>query len=107
MNDNRSFLDTNVIIYAHTDLDVRKMEIAQQIISNKDTVISTQILQETANILFKKFQFEWTDVRVILNEMSNNNFLWINSGKTVSEACRVAERYGFSFYDSLVIAAAL
>lgn len=102
----KCFLDSNLIIYAHTDLDLRKQQVAQQVITNEDSVISTQVLQETANILFKKFQFAWPDIQTVLNEAATNNSLHINSASTINDACRFAERYGFSFYDSLVIAAA-
>lgn len=102
----KCFLDSNIIIYAHTDLDLRKQQVAQQVITNEDSVISTQVLQETANILFKKFQFAWPDIQTVLNEAATNNSLHINSASTINDACRFAERYGFSFYDSLVIAAA-
>ncbi len=50
------FLDTNVIIYAHTDHDAIKQGKAQSIIIEKDTVISTQVLQETANIFKEKIK---------------------------------------------------
>ena len=101
------FLDTNILIYAHTDLDLRKQQLAQQSIMSELTCLSTQVLQETANILFKKFQFTWPDIQIVLKEAITNNETHINSAFTVTEACRIAGRYGFSFYDSLIIAAAL
>lgn len=103
----KCFLDSNVILYAHTDLDLRKQQVAQQVIANEDSTISTQVLQETANTLFKKFQFAWPDIQTVLNEAAANNSLHTNTASTINDACRVAERYGFSFYDSLIIAAAL
>jgi len=103
----KCFVDSHVIIYAHTDLDLRKQQVAQQIIASEDSTISTQVLQKTANTLFKKFQFAWPDIQTVLNEAANNNSLHVNLASTISDACRIAERYGFSFYDSLIIAAAL
>ncbi len=103
----KCFLDTNILIYAHTDLNLRKQAAAQQTIASEDTCLSTQVLQEAANILFKKFQFAWPDIQAVLMEAIGNNNLHINTAFTISEACRIAGRYGFSFYDSLIIAAAL
>lgn len=103
----KSFLDTNILIYAHTDLDLRKQVVAQQTIASEDTCLSTQVIQEAANILFKKFQFAWPDIQAVLMEAIGNNNLHTNTAFTISEACRIAGRYGFSFYDSLIIAAAL
>ena len=101
------FIDSNVLIYAHTDLDVRKQSIAQGIITNDYTVISTQVLQETSNILFKKFKFSWPEILIVIREAAQNNEVHVNTPETVFEACRVAERYGFSFYDSLILASAM
>ncbi len=101
------FLDSNVIVYAHTDLDIAKQQVAQQIIAARNTIVSTQVLQETANILSKKFHFEWPDIQKVLQETAGNNLLHVNTASTIADACRIAQRYGFSFYDSLIISAAL
>jgi predicted nucleic acid-binding protein len=64
-------------------------------------------LQEIANILHKKFQFDWTNIQTVLKEAALNNSLHTNGTSTIADACRVAKRYGFSFYDSLIVAPAL
>jgi len=38
---------------------------------------------------------------------AHNSILHINTESTIVQACKIAERYGFSFYDSLIISAAL
>lgn len=69
----KNFLDSNVIVYAHTDLDLQKQQVAQHLMAEHETVISTQVLQETANILSKKFQFGWPEIQTVLNEVATNN----------------------------------
>ena len=44
--------------------------------------------------------------KVLANSIKNNN-LFINNEKTILEACGLADRYKFSFYDSLILSAAL
>ena len=39
--------------------------------------------------------------------MAQNNEVHTNSFTTIQRACKIAERYSFSFYDSLIVAAAL
>ena len=97
------FLDTNIIVYAHTDLEPQKQKTAQQIVAEYQTVISTQVLQETANTLVRKFKHSWPDVAKVANEAIQNNILHVNSDSTILEAFRIAERYGFSFYDSCAV----
>jgi predicted nucleic acid-binding protein len=101
------FLDTNIIVYAHTDLEPQKQKTAQEIMAETSTAISTQVLQETANTLVRKFHHSWADVTKVATEAIQNNNLHVNTDFTILEAIRIAERYGFSFYDSLIISAAL
>jgi predicted nucleic acid-binding protein len=106
MND-KVFLDTNIIVYAHTDVEPDKQKRAQAIISEGLTIISTQVLQETSNTLVKKFKHKWQDVVKVITEASLNNIVHTNASKTIFNACDIADRYKLSFYDSLIIAAAL
>ncbi|MEZ5045296.1 MAG: PIN domain-containing protein [Saprospiraceae bacterium] len=108
MNDKQKvFLDTNLLIYAHTNVDVLKQQKIQHIITTENTVISTQVFKEAANVLFKKFKFAWQDIQKVLQEMEQNNEVHTNTFTTVQWSCQIADRYGFSFYDSLILAAAL
>lgn len=101
------FLDTNLLVYAHTNMDTPKQQKIQQIIAEENTVISTQVFKETANVLYKKFKFGWREIQKVLLEMEQNNEVFTNSCTTIQLACQIADRYGFSFYDSLILAAAL
>lgn len=42
-----------------------------------------------------------------MNECCANNILVTNTRDIIQEATKIADRYGFSFYDSLIISAAL
>ncbi|WP_282778490.1 PIN domain-containing protein [Phaeodactylibacter xiamenensis] len=100
-------MDTNLLIYAHTNLDTPKQHKIQSIISTEQTIISTQVFKEAANVLFKKFNFAWQDIQQVLLEMEQNNEVYTNTTTTIQSSCQIANRYGFSFYDSLIIASAL
>lgn len=106
MND-RVFLDSNVLVYAHTDIDDFKQSRAQQLITQNSSHISSQVIQELANTLSRKFKHPWKDVEKVLANSIKNNNLFINNEKTILEACGLADRYKFSFYDSLILSAAL
>jgi predicted nucleic acid-binding protein len=103
----RVFFDTNVLVYAHTDLDTIKQAKAQELIHNSSSFISTQVLQELANTLRKKFNHDWGDISKVLEEASSNNQVFVNTETTIQKSFEIAKRYGFSFYDSLIVAAAL
>ncbi|TAE56312.1 MAG: PIN domain-containing protein [Bacteroidetes bacterium] len=101
------FLDTNLLVYAHTSLDSRKQKIASEIIQQRQAQISTQVVQEFINVLVKKFSISWPVVRELTDQISVNCDIHTNTYRTIRLAEDLAERYGFSFYDSLILAAAL
>ncbi|MDR0505430.1 MAG: PIN domain-containing protein [Dysgonamonadaceae bacterium] len=102
------FLDTNVLIYAYSNTETVKQSISGKIMENNCTVISTQVLQEITNILRKKFGKNYTELKNVLEECKKNIYLvHTNTYHTVLRACDIAERYRFSFYDSMIVAAAL
>ncbi len=101
------FLDSNVAIYAHTNLDLAKQAVAQGLINRPDSLISTQVCSEFTNALRKKFKLDWPVIQLLLDNLLMNNLVHLNTPQTVRQATGIAHRYGFSFYDSLIIAAAL
>lgn len=101
------FLDTNILVFAYSFTELEKQNIARQIIINSNSFISTQVLQELTNTLTRKFKFSYKDALKALTECADNNNVHTNTENTIVQACTIAERYGFSFYDSLIISAAL
>jgi len=102
----RIFLDSNVMIYAYFKQDEGKQRISKQLIGQK-AVISTQVLQELTNTFHRKMGVSYNIVRLILQECSQNCDINTNTSDTVFSAIEIAEKYGFSFYDSLIVAAAI
>ncbi|MDR2962527.1 MAG: PIN domain-containing protein [Bacteroidales bacterium] len=99
------FLDSNVLIYAYFKQDERKQRISQGLVA-QNSIISTQVLQELSNTLHKKMKIDYDIVRLIVQECVHNCKLHINTSDTIFSAFDIAQRYTFSFYDSLIIAAA-
>jgi len=102
----RIFIDSNVMIYAYFKQDEKKQRVSKQLIA-QNAVISTQVLQEMTNTLHRKMKVDYSIVRSILQECLQNCDINTNTSDTVFLALDIAKRYGFSFYDSLIIAAAL
>lgn len=106
MND-KVFLDTNILIYCYTTSEPGKQIKAQAVANFPNAVISTQVLKEFSNILKKKFGLDWSAIRSAVDEVERNFEIYTNTTNSIKNACSIAERYGFSFYDSLIITAAL
>lgn len=103
----RVFLDSNILIYSYSSTELKKQAAARVLVSDNESFISTQVLQELCNILLKKFGYAQSDARAAIEENCNNNLLFTNRRDTILQACKIADRYKLSFYDSLIVSAAL
>ena len=65
------------------------------------------MLQELTNTITKKFKFSYQSATQAVEECCKNSILTINSKETILLAHQIAGQYRFSFYDSLIISAAL
>ena len=101
------FIDTNVLIYCYSATEPAKKQKAVEVSNTENAIISTQVLKEFSNTLSKKFRLDWADIEQSLNELTNNFKIYINSPRTIQNACSIASKYGYSFYDSLIIESAL
>lgn len=106
MNDN-CFIDTNILVYCYTEDETDKQEKALKIVNHSGTFISTQVLTELANTLKRKFKLDWQVVENVITEVGSGFNIYVNKPGTIEQACRIAAKYHYSFYDSLIIAAAL
>jgi len=110
MND-KIFVDTNILIYAH-DLDAgKKHEIAASILidlwENQTGVISTQVLQEFYVNVTRKIPnpIKHSQARGIIENYCH----WrveLNGPEAILSASEIEERHKLSFWDSLIIAVA-
>ena len=105
MND-KPFFDTNVILYAFRRDDTRG-QIAETLLGAGGAV-SVQVLNEFVAVARRKFDKSWEEVRHALDILRvfcpDPVALTL---ETHERAVDIAERYGYSIFDSLVIAAAL
>lgn len=106
-----SFLDTNVFVYLFDETDERKRRTAevlvQRALEDGRGCISYQVVQETLNVLTRKLQAAAEDMGRLLDDVLMP--LWrVNPTRTLyRRGLDLRTRYGFSFYDSLIVAAAL
>lgn len=103
----RIFLDTNVLIYAYSHDDLLKKAQALLAMQAPDAWLSTQTLIEFANVYARKLKTPWPDVEVTLDELGRDFAVYQTTPATIAHATRLAHRYGFSWFDALIVAAAL
>ena len=101
----REFLDTNVLVYAFTT-DARATT-AEAIMARRCD-ISVQTLNEFANVAHRKLGMTWNEINDALDAIKAVCGRVHTLDLEIHErAVKLAERYGFSMFDALLIASAL
>ncbi len=112
MSGDKIFLDTNIIVYAFDTSAGKKREKAADIIASLwDSglgLISTQVLQEFFVTITTKLPkpLEAGSAREIINDFLKWDVV-INDGDIILEAIEIQTEYGYSFWDSMIITAAI
>ena len=107
----KSFVDTNVLLYAHEESAGVKFAKAQTLIeklwAERSAVISTQVMQEFVLNLQRKTLRKPS--LLLLGTLIEDFSSWtviVNDASSCIRALGVQEKYGLSFWDSLIVQAA-
>jgi predicted nucleic acid-binding protein len=105
MSGSKDFFDTNVVLYM-LSADTVKADRAEELIAAGGT-ISVQVLNEFVSVASRKLRMSWIEIREVLTQIRAVCEVTPMTIETHEGALRLAERYGFSIYDSLIVSAAL
>jgi predicted nucleic acid-binding protein len=100
-----SFIDTNVLIYLASS-DTIKADRAEQTVA-AGGIISVQVLNELANVARRKLRLPWQRTREFLSTIRSLLEVRPVTADVHQAGLAVAERYGLSIYDAMIVAAAL
>ena len=100
-----SFFDTNVLLYMASG-DAAKADRAEAAVA-AGGAISVQVLNEITNVARRKMQMSWADTHAFLNILRGLLTVHPLTVETHETGLSLAERYGFSTYDAMIVAAAL
>lgn len=107
------FLDTNIFVYSFDHEQVEKRRVARQLIatalSSQRGAISTQVMQEFLNISLRRFvrTILVADSREYLETVLSPLCLHFPSVAFYAQALAIQVETGYSWYDTLIVAAAL
>lgn len=103
----KGFIDTNVVVYLYSNDEPDKRAVALELIEQNNPIISTQVLSELANTLSRKFRLPFDVVARAVTEVQDACTVFPVMPETISQALGLANKYQYSYYDSLILAAAL
>jgi predicted nucleic acid-binding protein len=101
----KPFLDSNILLYTVSNDEPRKA--VAEAVTAAGGLISVQVLNEFVNVARKKLRRAWPDIEAALGEF--RVLLDAPLPLTVAthdSAVALSRRYGFSFYDALIVASA-
>jgi len=107
----KTFVDTNILVYAHDQDAGHKHEIARKVISelweSRLGILSTQVLQEFYLTLTRKIPIPLD--KPVTRRILRSYFIWevvANDSSIILQASEIEETYKISFWDALVVSAA-
>jgi predicted nucleic acid-binding protein len=107
------FLDTNLFVYSFDEVPAPKarcaIQLIRQAVSTRKGIISYQVVQEFLNVALRRFDHPMRveDAEQYLAAVLRPLLVVHSSPALFSEALHIAGRHSVSWYDSLIIAAAL
>ncbi|MFZ1201791.1 MAG: PIN domain-containing protein [Desulfobacterales bacterium] len=99
------FIDTNVLLYL-LSADTEKADRAEAIL-RAGGFISVQVLNEVDNVARRKLAMPWIEINEVLALIRSVCPVEPLTIETHDRGRLVAERYGLSVYDAMIVAAAL
>jgi predicted nucleic acid-binding protein len=112
MPEDKTFIDTNIIIYAYDVTAGRKHETAGIILADLWNsglgVISIQVLQEFFVNVVQKIPnpIDKRQAKKIVRDFLKWHVV-VNTGDSIIEAIDISLKYGYFFWDSMIIEAAI
>ena len=101
----KPFLDSNILIYLLSD-DSSKADCAEGLLRHGG-IISVQVLNEVTHVMRRKLRLEWTEIREFLSLVRSFVTVEPLTVEIHEQGLQLAERYGFSLYDAMIVASAL
>ena len=100
-----TFFDTSVLFYLLSN-DVRKADRVEALLAHRG-IISVQVVNEFTVVALRKVGLPLLEIREILDTVRAVCTVEPLTATTHDRGMEICERYKFSFYDSVIAAAAL
>ena len=105
----RSFIDTNVLVYAEAsdapDKQQAALALLKQLYETATGVLSTQVLQEYCNVAIKKLRLPAAHIRAQLDMYEQFEIVQVTPA-IIRAGLDLSQTRSVAFYDALIIASA-
>ncbi len=103
------FIDSNIWLYSFIDSYGEKYEIAKNLIKSKEekTVLSIQVVNEVCFNLLRKANFDESQIQELIDSFFKRYRFSRFDKDLLKKGSKLRERYFLSFWDSLILSAAI
>ena len=101
------FLDTNILAYLYSTSEPQKRSKSISILANCLCITSTQALNEFGNVFIKKYKMSRVFIKQAITNISRTCSVRLITEQTINSALDLNDKYGYSYYDCLMLASAL
>lgn len=105
----RIFFDTNILVYAYYNQDINKQLICRDLFKThigNELYISTQVLNEFYSALYRN-KVDFNSIKGSILEIQNTFNVLDLTNSNINKCLHIISKYKFSYWDSLIVAAAL
>ena len=104
---NSVFLDTNILVYLYSTTESQKRNTSISILRDYACTTSTQALNEFCNVFIKKYQTPNDKLKQAVANITKICRVQIVTEEIIYTALDINNKYGFSYFDCLMLASAL
>ncbi|MBI4691421.1 MAG: PIN domain-containing protein [Nitrospirae bacterium] len=101
------FVDTNVLVYFISAEEDKKAKAGEVIFSDREVYISSQVMSEFISVCFSKSLLALEDLIVLVNNFLESLRFSSVEESTIKKSLLIKKEFNYSYWDSLIIAAAL
>ena len=105
MSGAETFFDTNILLYL-LSAEAEKADRVEGLLE-RSGVISVQVLNEFTSVATRKLGLSYAEVREVVDTVRGVCTTQPLTIEHYDKGVEIAERYRFSFYDSMIVASAL
>ncbi|GBR73557.1 DNA-binding protein [Candidatus Termititenax aidoneus] len=103
----KAFIDTNIFVYLYSSDETTKQKQAFAVFERYECLTSMQVLHEFSNVCVKKLKMPVENIKLALDELLNAFAAVSVDDEIIKYALDLHKKYGFSYYDCVMLASAL
>lgn len=103
----KAFIDTNIFVYLYSEDELKKRAVVLDTIEKYNCITSTQVLSEFSNVCVKKLHIQSEIISKSVDEIISACTVVPVEQETIKKALELHGKYGYSYYDCLIVASAL